>query len=100
MVLAYLKTFICGLMSSVWYEILAAIDICNKVIQARDATQDVEVSNVEALLEYLMKLRSNCQEIWNEAKEVALNLKMEIKHVDRKRQRMHLYNLCIIYLFI
>lgn len=82
-------------MSAVWYKILAAIDICNKVIQARDATLDVEVSNIETLLEDLVKLRSNWKGIWNEAKEVALNLKMEIKfchgrgHVARKRTRMH-----------
>ena len=29
------------------YKVLAAIDICNKVIQARDAILDVEVSNIE-----------------------------------------------------
>ena len=70
-VLAYLRTFICVLMSAVWYKILAAIDICNKVIQARDTTLDVEVSNIEALIEDLVKLRSNWKAIWNEAKEVA-----------------------------
>ena len=94
-VLAYLSSFICVLMSAVWYKILAAIDICNKVIQARDATLDVEVSNIETLLEDMVKLRSNWKRIWNEAKEVALNLKMDIKfshgrgHVSRKRTRMH-----------
>ena len=46
-------------MSAVWYKILAAIDICNNVIQARDATTDVELSHIETLLEDLLKLRSN-----------------------------------------
>ena len=55
-VLAYLKSFVCVLMSAVWYKVLATMDICNKVIQARDATLDVEVSNIETLLEDLMKL--------------------------------------------
>ena len=78
-------------MSAAWYKILTAIDICNKVIQARDATLVVDMSNIENLLEDVMMLRSN----WNEAKEVALYLKMEIKfchgprHIDRKRQRTH-----------
>ena len=49
-VLAYLRSFICVLMSVVWYKILAAIDICNKVNQARDATMEVEVSNIETIL--------------------------------------------------
>ena len=80
-VLAYLRTFICVLKLAIWYKILAAID--------------VEVSNIETLLEDLVKLRSNWKGTWNEAKEVALNLKMEIKfchgrgHVARKRTRVH-----------
>ena len=67
----------------------------NKVIKARDDILDVEVSNIETHLDDLIMLRSNWKGIWNEAKEVTLNLKMEIKfcnrrrHVDRKRQRMH-----------
>ena len=85
-VLAYLRTFICVLMSAVWYKILTAIDICNKVIQARDTTLDVDVSNIEVLIEDLVKLRSNWKAIWNEDKEVSLNLKMEIKYV---RERVH-----------
>ena len=53
------------------------------------------MSNIETLHKDLLNLQSNWKGIWNEAKEVALNLKMEIKlchghrHVDRKRQRMH-----------
>ena len=93
--LAYLRTFICGLLSTVWCKILSAIDICINVIQARDAIMDVEVSIIETLLEDLMKLQSDWKGIWNEAKEATLNLKMENKfchehrHVDRKRQKMH-----------
>ena len=94
-VLAYPRRFVCVLMSAIWYKRLDAMDICNKVIQTREATLDVGVSNIETLLEDLMELRSIWKGIWNEAKEVALNLKMKIifchgrRHVDRKRQRMH-----------
>ena len=94
-VLAYLKSFVCVLMLAVWYKVLAAIDICNKVIQARGATVDVEVSNIETLLEDLMKLWSNWKSTWNEAKEVASNIEMEIKlshgcgDKGQKRTRMH-----------
>ena len=59
------------LMSAVWCKSLAAINICNQVIQSRDATLDVEVSNIETLLGDLVKLRSNWKGVWNEAKEVA-----------------------------
>ena len=53
------------------------------------------MSVIETILEDLMKLRSNWNGNWNEAKEVALNLMMEIKsshgssHVDRTRKWMH-----------
>ena len=58
-VMAHLRIFICVLMSAVWYKILAAIDICYKVIQAKDTTLDVGVSTNETLLEDSMKLQSN-----------------------------------------
>ena len=85
----YLCANVCSLVN-----FFAVIAICNKVIQARDATLDVDVSNIEILFEDIMKLQSNWKEIWNETKEVALNLKMKVKfyygrrHVDRKGQRM------------
>ena len=44
-------------MSAVWYKVLAAVDICNKVIQARDATLDVEMSSIETLPKDLVKSR-------------------------------------------
>ena len=64
---SYLRTFICVLMSAVCHKSLAAIDICNKVIPARDATLDVEVSNIEALLEDITMLLSNWKGIWHVA---------------------------------
>ena len=60
-VLAYLKSFVCVLVLAVWYKVLAPIDICNKVIQARDATLDVEVSNIETLLEDLISYEATGQ---------------------------------------
>ncbi|XP_053167420.1 52 kDa repressor of the inhibitor of the protein kinase-like [Hemicordylus capensis] len=94
-VLLYVTSFARVLMSAVWYKILAGIDICNKVIQARDAILDVEVANIETLLTDLTKLRNNWKCMWNEAKLVVSNLKIEIKlsrrcgGVRRKRARPH-----------
>ena len=90
-ILAHLRMFICVLMSAFWYKRLAAIDICNKVIQARDATLGVDVSNIETLLEHLIKLRSNWKGIWNEAKEVALNLRMKIKFCHEHAMNMNIH---------
>ena len=52
--MAFLRTYICAQMSAAWHKSLAAIDICNKVFQARYVTLDVEVSNFEILLDDLM----------------------------------------------
>ena len=69
---------------------LAAMDACKKIIQARNVTQGVEVSKIETFLEDLMKPQSNYRGMWIVDQEVALSLKLEIKfcirriHVDRK----------------
>ncbi|MEL7309603.1 MAG: hypothetical protein AAGK05_18285, partial [Pseudomonadota bacterium] len=59
------------------YKILVPIDLCNKVIQARDATLDIEEQNSEELLQGLIELRSNLKPIWHEAKLVS-NLGIEV----------------------
>lgn len=74
-----IRSFMYVLMSTIWYKVLTAIDICNRIIQARYAMLDMEVSNIKTLLENLIKLQSKWKGIWNEAKEAASNLEMEIK---------------------
>ena len=58
-------------MSSMWLKILVEIDHTNQVIQARDATIDVEVSNLRSLLEHLKKLKDSWSAILNESELVA-----------------------------
>jgi len=50
-----------------------------KVIQARQATLDTEVSNIQELLKDVAELRNNWQAVWNEVTTVASNLGIEIK---------------------
>ena len=82
-------------MSVVWHRILVPIDFCTKVIQASDATLDMEVANIESLLAQLVALRDSWKAIWNEAKLVASSLQIEVKifrHCSttaRKRTRFH-----------
>ena len=76
--LSYVPSFTCVIMASMWYKILVPIDLCNKVIQARDATLDIEVQNIEELLQELIELRNNWKPIWHEAKLVASNLGIEV----------------------
>ena len=64
-------------MSVVWHRTLVTIDLCNKVIQASDATLDKEVANIESLLAQLVVLRDSWKTVWNEAKLVASSLQIE-----------------------
>ena len=52
----YLNTFECVVMASSWLKVLAAIDVRNKVLQARDATLDVEVEHIKSLIDDLKHL--------------------------------------------
>ena len=93
--LAYVTSFMCIIMSAVWYKILIPVEFCNKVIQARTATLDVEVVNIEQLIADLSELRNKWKLIWSEAKTVASNLGIEVKlsrgrgATRRKRPRFH-----------
>ena len=85
----YVSSFECILMSAIWYKILAPIDTCNKIIQGRDATVEVEVNIIRVLVDSLPKLRSELKAILIEAKHVASNINVEIKLV-RKRNRKYI----------
>ena len=53
---------------------------CNKIIQAGDATSDMEVAYIESLLAQLVAFRDSNLEwkaIWNEAKLVAFSLQIK-----------------------
>lgn len=58
-------------MSAIWLKILVAIDQRNQIIQARQATIDIEVSNLKSLVHNLKDLRSKWSQILNESKLVA-----------------------------
>ena len=66
-------------MPVVWYRILVHIDFCSKIIQASDATLDMEVAIIESLLAQLVALRDSRNAAWNEAKLVASSLQIEAK---------------------
>ena len=79
MELHYVSSFTCIVMSVVWHRILVSIDFCNKVIQASDATLDMEMANIESLIEKLVALRDSWKAIWSEAKLVASSLQVEVQ---------------------
>nr|XP_047139033.1 uncharacterized protein LOC105845882 [Hydra vulgaris] len=64
------------------------IDICNKFIQAINATLEMKASNIESLLSQLAAIRDSWKAMLNEAKLVASSLNIEIKlfRNDSKKQ--------------
>ena len=52
-------------------KVLTAIDIRYQIFQARDATIDVEVRNLESLLDDIKELRGDFHKILTEAQHVA-----------------------------
>ncbi len=58
-------------MSSIWLKVLTAINEVNVVLQAREATIDVKVSNLANLMEQIQFLRGSFQNILNECETVA-----------------------------
>ena len=82
----YVNSFHCLLLASIWYKVLAAIDIRNKVLQARNATIDVEVKNVCSLIDDLKSLRDNWELILSEVKIVAQQIGI-VPELPSKRKR-------------
>ena len=67
---------------------LTAIDIINQIIQARDATIDVEVRNLDSLSDYMKELRGDFHKILTEAQHVARACGMtpELPQMRQKRR--------------
>ena len=64
----------CIALSSVWFKVLSAIDLINRVLQARDVTLDVEIANLKSLLENLVHIRKSWDAIYAECKGIAENI--------------------------
>jgi hypothetical protein len=73
-------------MSAIWFKVLTAINYTNLVLQARNATLDVEVTNIKRLIDELKTLRDKWDSIMVESKLVAntLNISQELPEPRRK----------------
>ena len=77
-------------MSALWSKVLVPIDQINQVLQAREATIDVEVSNLRSLIEELKELRSQWPMILNESKLVANSLNILAEFPKNRKSRRDL----------
>nr|XP_047143055.1 uncharacterized protein LOC124817255 [Hydra vulgaris] len=62
-IISYMESFECILMSAIWFKVLTAINYTNLVLQARNATLDVEVTNIKRLIDELKTLRDKWDSI-------------------------------------
>ena len=75
-------------MASIWVKVLTAIDYRNKVLQARSATLDVEVGNIQSLIEDLKQLRKQWDAILHECSRKHSGIEpMLPERRQRKRKR-------------
>ncbi len=63
-----MSTFECVLVSFIWLTVLTAINEVNVVLKTREATTDIQVSNLANLTERMQFLRGGFQNIWMNAK--------------------------------
>ncbi|XP_065658692.1 uncharacterized protein LOC136083215 [Hydra vulgaris] len=70
----YISKFDCILMSSIWMKLLTMIHETNLIIEARQATLDIEKDNIENLCNDIQRLREQFDKILNESKFVARNI--------------------------
>ena len=87
----HMKTYECCLMSCIWMEALGLVDICNQIIQKRDATLDVEAKNINELLNNLRHLAEHWTSIVSDANDLALLIEIE-PQIAEKRSNSHLSN--------
>ena len=89
--ISYLSSFESVLMASIWLKILTAINFRNLLLQAREATLDIEVANIRDLIDDLKVLRSKWEEILSECKLVAercgVEQSLRLAETKRKRRR-------------
>jgi hypothetical protein len=79
----YLSTFETVLMNNIWIHILTKIDHMNSIVEARGATLDVEMDNLNSLRNSIESMKFD--EIIEKSKEAALKFKLsETFTINRK----------------
>lgn len=92
---SYVGSFNCIFLAGICIIVLSAIDLHNKVLQARNATLDVyiEVSNIESLIDELKDLREQWKQMYSEAKTVATQFGISAAFpTKRKNRRKRFYD--------
>jgi len=74
-------------MSSLWLKILTVVNHESLVLQARQATLDIEVANILDLIEDLKQLRDRWDDILAESIAEGCGIDQSLKMTNTKRRR-------------
>lgn len=74
-------------LAKIWYKDLQAINFRNIVLQARDATIDVEVANLSSLLDELHTIRDSWETFLEERKLFGITLEINSEFVPKRSKR-------------
>ncbi|XP_065658749.1 zinc finger MYM-type protein 1-like [Hydra vulgaris] len=70
----YLSKFECIVMSSLWMKLLTMIHQTNLIIEARNATLDVEMENIKNFMDSIQQIREKWDAVLSESKLIAMNI--------------------------
>lgn len=88
-------SFKCIFMVSLWLEILHSIDRWNLVMQACQSTLDWQLNQIHMLIEEMMDVRRKFDAIWEECKQVAQAIGINVAS-----HKMHDYKTNVFYVII
>ena len=80
----YMKFFECLILQKVWHKVLATINYRSTVLQARNATIDVEITNLSSLLVELNTIRDSWDTILNECRYLGASLQINTEFSGKK----------------
>jgi hypothetical protein len=72
----YFDTFECILLSKIWIEILTLLQQTNLVIEARNATLNVDTKNIDNLVSNIRQDREELEKIFSKSKDIAGNARI------------------------
>ncbi|XP_065651251.1 uncharacterized protein LOC136079441 [Hydra vulgaris] len=80
----YMESFECLELAKIWHKVLAAINYRSTVLQARNATIDVEITNLSNLLVELNTIRDSWDTFLNECRLLGTSLQINIEFSGKK----------------
>ena len=83
----YMESFEFLVLGKIWYKVQQAVNYRNIVLQARNATIDVDVANFSSLLDELHTIRDSWETLFNEYTFMDTSLEVSKEFSETKRSK-------------